>query len=151
MDKRYLWVVAAVVVVLLIIWGGSNKNNNSEESPSPSSSASTSVQPSPTPSSSSSDSTLKTYTDYVNAYQGRRIQFDKNCQAQPSSITVKNGDKLLFDNRSGEARTIKVGDRTWSFVGYGYKVLTMTSKTLPGTLMLNCGSAVNVGQVIVQK
>jgi len=57
----------------------------------------------------------------------------------------------MFDNRSGDARYIKVGDQVYQLAGYGYKILTLTSPVLPKTLLLDCGSAVNVGQILLQK
>src|SRR3989344_2802370 len=84
------------------------------------------------------------YSEVVQQYAGRHIQFDINCQAIPAQTTFKNGTVILLDNRSGDARNIRVGDVVYSFPGYGYKTLTLVSSTLPKTLNLNCGSAVNV-------
>lgn len=91
------------------------------------------------------------YSEVVQQYVGRHIQFDANCQAIPTQTTFKNGTVVLFDNRSGDARTIKIGDTVYSFPGYGFKILTLSSYSLPKTLILNCGSAVNVGSVLIQK
>lgn len=66
-------------------------------------------------------------------------------------MTIKSGTSIMLDNRSGDARTIKVGDQTFQFSGYGYRILTLSSPVLPKTLMLSCGSAVNVGQILLQK
>ncbi len=96
-------------------------------------------------------SQAKAYTQLVNQYKDRRIQFDAGCQAIPSNITYKNGTTVMFDNRSGDARQIKIGSLTYSFAGYGWKILTLRSSTLPKTLMLNCGAGVNVGQILLQK
>ena len=91
------------------------------------------------------------YSEVVKQYAGKHIQFDANCQAIPTQTTFKNGTAVLFDNRSGDARTIKIGDVSYSFPGYGYKILTLSSSTLPKTLNLNCGSAVNVGSILIQR
>ena len=91
------------------------------------------------------------YSEVVKQYVGRHIQFDVNCQAIPTQTTFKNGTAVVFDNRSGDARTIKIGDVSYVFPGYGYKILTLSSSTLPKTLSLNCGSAVNVGSILLQK
>lgn len=92
----------------------------------------------------------QTYTALVKEYEGRRIQFDINCQAIPSSVTYKNGTKVMFDNRSGDARIITVGGVQYNVAGYGYKILTLSSPTLPKNLLLSCGAAVNVGQILLQ-
>jgi hypothetical protein len=91
------------------------------------------------------------YTDLVKKYEGRRIQFDINCQAIPNNITYKNGTEVMFDNRSGDARIITVGGVQHQLAGYGYKILTLTSSSLPKNLLISCGAAVNVGQILLQK
>lgn len=110
-------------------------------------------QPSVTPTPTRKTTTVsssQTYTQLVKEYEGRRIQFDINCQAIPSNITYKNGTKVMFDNRSGDARVITIGGVQYNFLGYGYKTLTLSSPTLPKTLLLSCGAAVNVGQILLQ-
>ena len=120
-----------------------------------------SVSPTPTPIpskavvkkspvSGTAEQTLA-YSEVVKQYAGRQIQFDANCQAIPTQTTFKNGTSIMFDNRSGDARTIKIGDVSYVFPGYGYKLLTLSSSTLPKTLNLNCGSAVNVGSILLQR
>lgn len=93
----------------------------------------------------------QTYTKLVTQYVDRRIQFDAMCQAHPNNITYKNGTKVMFDNRSGDARIITVGGVKYNFSGYGYKILTLYSSKLPKTLLLSCGATVNVGQILLQK
>lgn len=93
----------------------------------------------------------QTYTKLTVEYKDRRIQFDMNCQAIPNNITYKNGTKVMFDNRSGDARIITVGGVKYNFAGYGYKILTLSSNTLPKTLLISCGAAVNVGQILLQR
>lgn len=93
----------------------------------------------------------QTYTRLVTEYKDRRIQFDMRCQAVPSNITYKNGTQVMFDNRSGDARVITIGGVKYNFPGYGYKIITLSSQTLPKNILLSCGAAVNVGQVLLQK
>ena len=110
-------------------------------------------QPSVTPFGAKKPSAVtqsQTYTQLVKEYEGRRIQFDINCQSVPSSSAYKNGTKIMFDNRSGDARTITVAGVQYNLSGYGYKILTLSSPTLPKTILLSCGAAVNVGQVLLQ-
>jgi hypothetical protein len=93
----------------------------------------------------------QTYTQLVSQYKDRRIQFDARCQAIPSNVTYKNGTSVMFDNRSGDARIITIGGVKYNFAGYGYKVITLSNPSLPKTLLLSCGAAVNVGQILLQK
>ena len=92
-----------------------------------------------------------TYGQLVDQYVGKRIQFDQYCQANPRSATFKNDTTIMLDNRSGDARIVTVGGVQHSLGGYGYKLVTVSSAVLPKTLNLNCGAAVNVGQILLQK
>ncbi len=93
----------------------------------------------------------QTYTKLTAEYKDRRIQFDIRCQSIPSNVTYKNGTKVMFDNRSGDARIITIGGVQYNFPGYGYKILTLSSPNLPKNLLLSCGAAVNVGQILLQR
>lgn len=151
-KKWYVTGAVALAIVVGVVGYSRRSNAPAEMSPSPSTAASPSRSPSAgTSKSGSAANSPKTYTDYVKEYNGRRIQFDINCQAIPNNVTFKTGSTLMFDNRSGEARTIKIGDASYQFPGYGYRILTLTSKTLSKTLLISCGDAVNVGQILLQK
>lgn len=76
---------------------------------------------------------------------GTRIQFDIACQAKPNQITVVRGTSIMLDNRSGDARWISVGSTGYNIPGLSYRIFPINS-----TASINCGSAVNVGQIIVQ-
>lgn len=65
-------------------------------------------------------------------------------------MSIKNGTSIMLDNRSGDARTFAVGGVFYSIAGYGWKVVTPSSKTLPATMYLDCGSARNVGTIMLQ-
>lgn len=56
----------------------------------------------------------------------------------------------MLDNRSGDARTFAVGGVFYSIDGYGWKIVTPSAKTLPATVYLDCGSARNVGTLLLQ-
>lgn len=164
MKKQYLWGVVAIAA-LIAFWAiqqkdGSIKNlvDNLNLGPM------TSVSSSPTPNISTSTtpkSSVKvtpkatvstgTYGQLVDQYVGKRIQFDQYCQANPGSATFKNDTTIMLDNRSGDARIVTVGGVQYSLGGYGYKLVTVSSTVLPKTLNLNCGAAVNVGQILLQK
>ena len=99
--------------------------------------------------SGTANQTIK-YTQLVKDYEGRRIQFDINCQAIPANTTYKNNTKIMFDNRSGDARTFVIGGVKYNFPGYGYKILNISGSNLPAKVSFNCGSAVNVGSILIQ-
>lgn len=100
--------------------------------------------------SGSANQTVK-YTQLVKEYEGRRIQFDMTCQATPPNTTYKNNTKILFDNRSGDARVITIGGVQYNFPGYGYKVLNISGAKLPAKVSFDCGAAINVGSILIQK
>ena len=92
-----------------------------------------------------------TYGDAVQKYGDKRIQFDMYCQANPVNSTYKNGTAIMLDNRSGDARTIAVNGVHYVLGGYGWKILTLSSKVLPATWAVDCGSARNVSKILIQK
>lgn len=93
----------------------------------------------------------QTYTKLVKEYAGRRIQLDTSCQASPNYTTYKNGTKIMIDSRSAEARTVTIGGVNYSFGPYAYRIITLGTKNPPATVSINCGRAVNVGTILIQK
>lgn len=142
-KKTLLLVAGVAVVVLLIMMQSSKKNAEVSESPSPSVSA--------TPKSSGATTIKSQYDALVKEYEGRRIQFDKNCQAIPNQLTFKTGTKVMFDNRSGDVRTFALNSTVYNIPGYGWRLVTLSNKTLPFTYVIDCGSAQNVGTIMIQK
>lgn len=153
-KRKSIWVVVliltAVVAVLMLMNGRDEYVLQTTTSPTPTPTVISKPVVKKPSVSGTAEQTLA-YSEVVKQYVGRQIQFDINCQAIPAQTTFKNGTSVMFDNRSGDARTIKIGDVSYVFPGYGYKVLTLSSSVLPKTLNLNCGSAVNVGSVLIQK
>lgn len=145
----------AIVLIVLVWWGlrGSSEQPSPSATATPSITTSASATPSTKPRATVSPGTnsSKTYTQLTQEYAGRHIQFDITCQAVPSRVTFKNSTSVLFDNRSGDARIITIDGVHYNFPGYGYRILTLSSPTLPKTINLNCGAAVNVGQILLQK
>lgn len=154
--KKIVWVVvlAAIALAVYIImkkpadqWG-SPDGTVASPTPAPSSKV---IKKSPAKPSGGTSGQTMPYSQLVAEYADRRIQFDERCQSIPGSPTYKNGTSVMFDNRSGDARYIKIGDATYLFSGYDYKILTLSSSTLPKTLSMDCGSAINVGTILLQK
>lgn len=153
-KRKSAWVIVLILAAIVAVFMLMNKRDQYAVQPT--------VSPMPTPVAptksvakkppvSGTAEQTQAYSEVVTQYVGRHIQFDVNCQAIPTQTTFKNGTAVMFDNRSGDARTIKIGDVSYVFPGYGYKILTLSSSTLPKTLNLNCGSAVNVGSILIQK
>lgn len=155
--KKIVWVVvlAAIALAVYIVM-----KKPADQWGSPDGAV---VSPTPTPSSKVIKKSIATkpaggtsgqampYSQLVAEYADRRIQFDERCQSIPMSPTYKNDTKVMFDNRSGDARYVKIGDTVYLFGGYDYKILTLSSSTLPKTLLIDCGSAINVGSILLQK
>jgi len=149
--KTLLWIGAAVIVGLGIWWLTNGKSSLVSNSPSPS--VSTSVSETDTtgigPSGTATPSS--TYSQLVALYGTNRMQFGQYCQSIPAAPVYKNGTKVMFDNRSGNARNITINGVTYYFPSYGYRVITLSSITLPKTTTINCGGAVNSGTILIEK
>lgn len=146
-------VAGAVVTVYFLINKGPSYVVTNEEStnPSPSSNISLTAK---TPAKKSAVATVlpgtTAYSDLVKQYEGKRIQFDDRCQAIPLMPTYKNGTSIMLDNRSSSPRVIKIGSVSYSLVGYGYRVVTLNSPSLPQELSVSCGSSNNVSKILLQ-
>jgi len=90
---------------------------------------------------------------YANAlikYKDARLQLDKTCQASPNNVTYKNGINIMIDNRAPVARTVKVGS-TFGIKAWGFKIVKLSSTTLPATWLVDCGTSQNVATILIQK
>jgi hypothetical protein len=98
-------------------------------------------------------STAKPSISYANAlikYKNARLQLDKTCQADIDKMTFKNNSSLMIDNRAPVARTVKVGS-TFSIKAYGFKIIQLSSSTLPATWFVDCDKSQNVATILIQK
>ena len=148
--------MAVAVVVVGAWWVYSDKvpslpglGNQNQSNTSPSPIAGASAKPvakkstaTPTPSGN--------YTQLVKEYEGKRIQFDERCQVTPQNPTYKNGTSIMIDNRSSSPRSVMVGGTKYDLVAYGYRVVTLSSSSLPKELAVSCGSSGNVGKILLQ-
>ena len=89
------------------------------------------------------DQAIKTYTD-------KRIQFDPNCFTIPVFSNFMNGTKVMFDNRYEKGRWFYLDGKGYYLEPYGFKIVTLYSKTLPHTIMIDCGTGKNNGQILLQ-
>ncbi|MFA5997351.1 MAG: hypothetical protein WC791_02570 [Candidatus Paceibacterota bacterium] len=72
------------------------------------------------------------------------------CQASPTMATFKNGTSIMIDNRSSEVRTITLGT-AYTLPGYGFRIIKLSSATLPASLLMDCNKQLNVATVTIQK
>jgi len=56
----------------------------------------------------------------------------------------------MIDNRAPVARTVKVGS-TFPIKAYGFKIVNLSSATLPATWYVDCDSSQNVATILIQK
>lgn len=99
------------------------------------------------PVSLSYQSALELYKD------NKRIQLSGAdfCQASPNNVMYKNGTSIMIDNRSAQTRTVKIGGTSYSLEGYGFKIVKLSSATLPATLLMDCNQQQNVAKILLQK
>ncbi len=91
-----------------------------------------------------------TYQQALTKYKDTRIQFDATCQATPNNMTFKNGTAIMLDNRASVARNININGPV-SIKAYGFKIVTLSSSTLPKTILVDCGTGQNVATILLQK
>jgi len=149
------WIsLAVIIVVVLVVWNLWEFKGQEERvmqtvtptaSPTPQSGGSTSGG-----GTSFTQTQVQTYSAAVTQYEGKRIQFDERCQPSPADVTFKNGTSIMIDNRSAQAKTINVGAQSYNLPAYGYRILILSSSSLPSELNLSCDNAVNVGRILLQ-
>ena len=148
------WVILAVIIVVaLVVWNLWEFKGQKEAMQTPQTTASPTPQsggPTSGGGTSFTQTQVQTYSAAVAQYEGRRIQFDERCQPNPVDVTFKNGTTIMIDNRSPQAKTIKVGDQSHNLPAYGYRIVALSSSTLPDSFSLSCGNAVNVGRILLQ-
>ena len=80
-----------------------------------------------------------------------RVQFNEACQASPANLTVKNGSNVMFDTRGVGLHTLTIDGKTYTFNGAGFAIVTLSSKTLPHTVQIDCGTGKNNANIVLQK
>ncbi len=91
------------------------------------------------------------YQEALAQYADARIQIDSTCQVSPNNVTYKDGTSIMLDNRSSVSRTIGGLGSTFSIKAYGFKIVKLSSNTLPATLLMNCDGSQNVATILIQK
>lgn len=160
-TKTYLLAAAGVVVVLgLWYWfspatplqnAGVSPENTSEEAANQQNQNTT--QNNSNSNVSGSVATPKpSYSDAVNLYKDRRIQFNENCVALPTYATFKKGTTIMLDNRSGAAKSVMLDSTRYSIAPYDFALVTVTtSSPLPHTMLIDCNNGQNNARILIQQ
>ena len=90
------------------------------------------------------------YQNALIKYKDARLQIEQNCQASPDKMTFKNNAFMMIDNRSVAPHTVKVGV-AYPIKSYGFKIIQLSSKTLPATWLVDCDQSQNVSTISIQK
>lgn len=164
------WIILAVIVVVaLVVWNLFDFRGGEQATPTPMAGGISSPTPqSPSGGSGGSSGSgagqgsgsgqgsvftqtqVQNYSQLVNEYEGRRIQFDESCQINPNTVTFKKGTTVMFDNRSNTTKTLIIAGQTQVFPPYGYKLLTLNSQMVPITLTISCDNRPNIGSILLQ-
>lgn len=91
-----------------------------------------------------------TYAQALAKYKDARIQLGENCQASPNNVTYKNNTSIMIDNRAPVSRTVKVGS-AYNVKAWGFKIIKLSSATLPATWYVDCDKSQNVATILIQK
>ncbi len=151
-GNKIFWVIIAIVIV-----GGIVFLNSRQTTVSPVTNTNTNTPPSevtnqPEVKPTTPVKTITTsYQEMVRKFEGKRIQINDSCQATPSSQTFKNGTQVMFDNRGSKAIKLTIDGVSYPTSAYTYRLITLTSKTLPHSVIINCNGQNNIAQFNLQQ
>lgn len=158
-KSNMIWVlvliVAIVIIVALMFRAKNNKTeqvdtNNSNNVAQVDVEGTEDVSIVTTPVAVSVPAASLSYQKALVTYKDYRMQITENCQITPNNVTYKNGTSIMIDNRSSTTKNIKI-DGAVSIKGYGFKIIKLSSSTLPKTILVDCGASQNVATILIQK
>lgn len=152
-NNKYLyWGVGAVIVlgvILAVTWPKNDESN--QPSPTPAAVSETpGVDETPEEPAQPTATAKLTYTQAIQIYgdTGSRYRFQFNdCMIRPGQLTIKQGGKLMLDNRDNAKRKITVGKQTFNLGAYGFVVMTASEL---GNLKVTCDGTARA-ELLVQK
>lgn len=153
MENKNLWIGLGVVLVLVAGFVYWSMNSTPALAPDTSDNG---VVPTPVEDTTTgsvnvgSPAASISYENALIKYKNARLQLDKTCQASPDKMTFKNGAVIMVDNRAPVSRTVKVGS-VFSIQAYGFKLVKLSSATLPTTWYVDCGTSQNVSSILIEK
>jgi hypothetical protein len=156
-NTNLVWgiVVVAIIIILALLMVRAKNNKENADVNNYTDMAPVTVEgeedttPVTTPVAVSTPASLS-YQQALVKYKDRRIQFDQACQTTPNNMTFKSGTAIMLDNRASVARNININGPV-SIKAYGFKIVTLSSSTLPKTILVDCGSGQNVATILLQK
>ena len=145
-------VVLLVIVLILVFYAWwSIKQNPDSNSVVDTNQTINSVKNTSNDNVSTKNSTVPlSYAQALTQYKDARIQIDQDCQARPNNVTYKNNTSIMIDNRTNITRTVKVGS-IFSVKAYGFKIVKLSSTTLPIIWHVDCDKSQNVATILIQK
>ncbi len=151
--KMWIWIIVILVVLGVIFFVVSNKQTVNPVTTGSNNTVAT--EPESAQDIASSDIGVAaapiSYRDALVKYADRRIQLDKNCQANPNTVTYKDNTGVMIDNRSAKTRTVKVGT-TFTIKPYSFKIVVLPDVYLKAkTLLVDCDQSQNVATIVVQE
>jgi hypothetical protein len=152
-NKNIILIVVGVIVVALVVLMVVKNNQKTNETVNVEPESVEQVDGSNTETSTGTVKTPVvsiTYQQALVKYKDRRIQLAQDCQATPTNVTYKNGTSIMIDNRSNATRVVKVGS-SYTIKPWSFKVINLTSSTLPATWLVDCGAQQNVATILIQK
>ncbi len=160
-NNTNIWigvVIGLVILTVALFFIFRSKSTVTTSFNAPATDNTTALEPSSTLDTSGSTTTTGgaqqisiSYADALVKYADRRIQLDKSCQAFPNTVTYKDNTGIMIDNRSPEARTIKIGT-TFTIKAWGFKIFVLPDVYLKSkTILVDCDSQQNVATVLVQE
>jgi preprotein translocase subunit Sec63 len=91
-----------------------------------------------------------TYSNIVKMFLEKRIQFDKDCKANPAELTIKNRTPVMFDNQSGKKIVLSFSGRTIPLEANSYKLSVVSTSEASKTIIVTCNENKESGQIIIQ-
>ena len=157
--NKLAWTILITVAFVVLIWLVFSIN-----SPFENQAANTSTPTPVTSSTSGANSGTKSvlsltnvtpnlsYGQAINKYTGKLMQFDPTCHPQPyPNLTTKNGNQIMFDNRSNRAITLAFDTQKVPLKAWGWTVLALRDSQLPHKILIDCNNGQNYGSVLLQK
>ena len=90
------------------------------------------------------------YAQALIKYKGTLIQFDATCQVIPNNVTYKNNTFVMIDNCEIIDGTVKI-DLVYNIKSYSFKIIKLSSDTLPMKWLVDCDQSQNVATVSIEE
>jgi hypothetical protein len=153
--NMWIWIVVVVIVLVgLVMWATNSSAPTVTNTPVVNNTNALQVESTEDLSTGSVNSGAPaaslSYSQALIKYKDARLQLDKICQASPDKMTFKNNALLMVDNRAPVARTVHVGS-VFPIKAFGFKIVKLSSTTLPVTWKVDCDASQNVSSILIEK